>query len=93
MRIGFHLVRGCPLNCVCLVENEALSSLTLRIVKMTLHKHGGTTRRKSVRKRIPKHLKKKVSAKIHKLKHEGKSQDQAIAQGINQTLNESKKRK
>ena len=60
---------------------------------MTLHKHGGTTRRKSVRKKVPKHLRKKVSAKIHKLKHEGKSQDQAIAQGINQTLSESKKRK
>ena len=59
---------------------------------MTLHKHGGTKRRKSVRKKVPKHLRKKVSKKISKLSHEGKPTDQAIAQGINQTLRESKKK-
>jgi hypothetical protein len=61
-------------------------------VIMTLHKHGGTKRRKSVRKRVPKHLRKKVSKKISKLRHEGKPQSQAIAQGINQTMSESRKR-
>lgn len=60
---------------------------------MTLHKHGGTKRRKGVRKKVPKHLRKKVSAKISKLRHEGKKQSQAIAQGINQTLDGSKKKK
>ena len=60
---------------------------------MTLHKHGGTKRRKSIRKKIPKHLRKKVSAKISKLKHEGKPTDQAIAQGINQTLRENRKKR
>ena len=59
---------------------------------MTLHKHGGSKRRKSVRKKVPKHLRKKASAKISKLSHEGKPQAQAIAQGINQTLRESKKK-
>jgi len=60
---------------------------------MTLHKHGGSKRRKSVRKKIPKHLRKKVSAKISKLRHEGKPQDRAIAQGINQTLHESRRKR
>lgn len=60
---------------------------------MTLHRHGGTKRRKSVRKKVPKHLRTKVSAKISKLSNEGKPQARAIAQGINQTLHENKKRK
>ena len=60
---------------------------------MTLHKHGGAKRRKSVRKKVPKHLRKKVSKKISKLKHEGKPTNQVIAQGINQTLSENRKKK
>ena len=60
---------------------------------MTLHAHGGSKRRKSVRKKVPKHLRKKVSAKISKLSDEGKPRDRAIAQGINQTLSASNKKK